>query len=102
MAHANDGSRGAAQVLLPALFTNAGWVLLGNRFGLTQRQLQAARLICRGCTNPEIATALRVSEGTVRLHTDGLFKAMNVRNRVGVVVRLVLADRVLAKGGKRS
>jgi DNA-binding NarL/FixJ family response regulator len=88
-------------VELPELFTSARWNELAKYFGLTERQRQVARLICCGCTNAGIAGQLRVSEGTVRLHADALFKALEVRSRIGVVVRLVLVDRTLRNVKKR-
>lgn len=80
---------------LPELFSARRWAQIGKKLGLTERQLEVARLICCGRTNAEIARNLEISERTVRLHTDRLFKRLGVRSRVGVVVRLVLTDRRL-------
>lgn len=85
---------------LPDLFPAARWRVLGERLCLTPRQLEVARLICHSRTNPEIAKDLGVSESTARLHADRLFKALGVGSRVGVVVRLVLADRRLPRARK--
>lgn len=79
--------------LLPELFPARRWRELGSACGLTNRQREVARLICRGMTNAEIARALGRSEAVVRQHSDGLYKKLGVGNRVGVVVKIVLADR---------
>jgi len=79
--------------LLPDLFSEAEWLGLRNHFRLSERQLQVARWICRGCTNDAIAARLRLSEGTVRVYTDGLYKRMGVQSRLGLLVRIVEATR---------
>ena len=79
--------------LLPELFTATRWRKLAERLGLSPRQREVARLICRGCGNKEIACRLGISPDTVRMHLRGLFERLQVHERVGVVVRLVLADR---------
>jgi len=89
---ASDGEAEGGKVL-PELFPAQRWRELAVALGLTKRQAQVARLICRGLGNKEIAQQLGRSESVVRQHSDGLFKRLRVGNRVGVVVRLVLADR---------
>ena len=84
---------GIPQDDLPELFGEAKWRQLADRLDLTPRQLAAARLVCRGCTTQQIAVRIGISPDTVRLHLRKLFTRLNVHDRVGVVVRLVLADR---------
>jgi len=86
--------------LLPDLFSEAEWHGLRSHFRLSERQGQVARWICRGCTNEAIATRLRLSEGTVRMHTDGLYKRVGVQSRLGLLVRLVEAAQRL--GGEHQ
>lgn len=78
---------------LPELFSPRKWQVVARKLGLTPRQSDVARLICRAMTASEIAAELGVSESVVRLHTDVLFKRLNVKRRVGAVVRIVLAGR---------
>lgn len=86
---------GMLDVTLPDLFTMAEWRVLARQLGLTIRQAQVARLICRGLSNPEIAHALSISRDTVRLHRRCLFRRLKITDRVGLPVRLVLAAREL-------
>ncbi|MBN2562905.1 MAG: helix-turn-helix transcriptional regulator [Phycisphaerae bacterium] len=83
---------------LPELFSDAKWRQLADRLDLTPRQLAAARLVCRGCTTQQIAARIGISPDTARLHLRKLFARLDVHDRVGVVVLLVLADRKI--GGK--
>ena len=78
---------------LPRLFTSAQWRRLAVKFGLTRRQQQVARLICQGHQQGQIAALLEVSPNTVRMHTRAIFAALQVHSRVGLTVRLVLAQR---------
>jgi hypothetical protein len=48
---------------------------------LTDRQKRILDLIAKGATNEEIAQALEVSLGTVRVETSRLFDRLGVRNR---------------------
>ncbi len=78
---------------LPDLFTAAQWQTLADHLGLSPRQRQVARHICRARSNDEIAAKLGISSHTVHMHMKCLFEKLDVRDRVGVVVRLVSADR---------
>ncbi len=83
----------ASQGDLPELFDEAKWRQLADQLDLTPRQLAAARLLCRGCTTQQIAARIGISLDTARLHLCNLFARLDVHDRVGVVVRLVLANR---------
>jgi DNA-binding NarL/FixJ family response regulator len=48
---------------------------------LTLRQLDVLRLIQHGKSNKEIARALNLVEGTVKLHCVAIFQRLNVTNR---------------------
>jgi len=82
---------------LPELFTAGEWKVLAAQVGLSSRQVQVARLICRGLQKEGIAKAIGVSEFTIRMHANALYKRLRVHDRVGVVVRLVLLDRTLGR-----
>jgi LuxR family maltose regulon positive regulatory protein len=52
---------------------------------LTERELQILRLLDKGLTNKEIARALVVTPGTVRVHTINLYRKLRVNNRRAAV-----------------
>ena len=62
---------------------------LSARFGLTERQIEVARLLAQGMSNAEIAEVLGLSTYTSRNHTEQvLFKlGASTRARVGAILR---------------
>ena len=50
---------------------------------LTPRQLDVLRLIRSGYSNKEIARLLQLSESTVKVHTNALYRALGVHSRSG-------------------
>jgi len=79
------------------MFSADEWRDLSKRMGLSPRQTQVARLICRGHRNHELAEAIGIKPDTVRMHRRELFKKLRITDRVGVPVRLILAWR---RGGE--
>ena len=95
-----DRDRADGDRRVPELFTKAEWAALAERFGLSPRQAQIARLICLAFSNLRIARELGLKRDTVRMHNKELFRKLGIRQRMGVPIRLVLACRKLA--GRRS
>jgi DNA-binding NarL/FixJ family response regulator len=54
--------------------------------GLTSRELEVLRLIARGRSNREIATALVISERTVARHVQNIFAKLRVSSRASASV----------------
>ncbi|WP_298960268.1 response regulator transcription factor [uncultured Methylobacterium sp.] len=52
-----------------------------GRLKLTPRQCEILPLLAQGMSNKEIALHLHIAEGTAKLHTAALLKAMRARNR---------------------
>jgi len=53
---------------------------------LTPRQVDVLKLLVDGKSTKEIAKALGLSEGTIKIHLKALFKSLNVRNRAAAAV----------------
>lgn len=56
--------------------------------GLTERELDLARLVARGLTNAEVAAALVISLSTVKTHLTNIQQRLGVRNRVEIAATL--------------
>lgn len=61
---------------------------LGANFHLSRREIDVAELICKGCTNSEIADQLHVSVATVKSHVLNVFEKIGVANRASLVAML--------------
>jgi two-component system, NarL family, response regulator LiaR len=53
---------------------------------LTAREHEVLQLIAKGCSNPEIATALYLSPNTVKTHVRGILNKLGVNHRLQAVV----------------
>jgi len=75
-------SEGVAQVpQRPRASTRA------NPSGLTNRQLDVAKLVARGFTNAEIASRLFISPKTADHHVSAVLTKLGLANRRAVVLR---------------
>lgn len=65
-----------------------------ERFGLTRKEIDVARLLAEGRTNAGITAALCISEHTARHHTEHVFRKLGVSSRAEVGPKL----RALRRG----
>jgi DNA-binding NarL/FixJ family response regulator len=91
----------AAQVTAPSarsIVVDALSLPEGTR--LSQRQAAVLQLLARGLSNKAIARELGLSEATVKVHNNALFKALKVTNRASAVAR-VLSDQWRERGDRK-
>ena len=51
---------------------------------LSRRELEIARMVATGLTNKEIAKALSITEGTVKVHLHKIYLKLNIGNRISL------------------
>jgi DNA-binding NarL/FixJ family response regulator len=78
--------------LRPLLATHTGYVAASTNiepkeFRLTQRQLEVLDLIAQGHPNKVIADYLDISEQTVKIHINQIFKELRVFNRTQALIK---------------
>ena len=56
-----------------------------NEYGLTPRQMEVLKNISRGLSNKEIAAAVNLAEGTVKIHVAAIFQTLRVGSRMEAV-----------------
>lgn len=56
-----------------------------NEFGLTMRQMEVLQQLATGLTNKDIALAIGLAEGTVKIHVAAIFQALRVNKRIEAV-----------------
>lgn len=61
---------------------------LKNRFGLTPREAQVARLIAEGRSNDDVASVLGISPHTGLRHTESIFRKLDIVSRRQVRKRI--------------
>jgi DNA-binding NarL/FixJ family response regulator len=59
----------------------------GASLGLSEREAEVLRHLARGASNKEIATALRIAEGTVKNHLTSVFEKLGVDDRLQAAMR---------------
>jgi Response regulator containing a CheY-like receiver domain and an HTH DNA-binding domain len=67
-------------------------VARAKKLGLTERELELARLLASGAANKEMAAALGLSPNTVRNHVHNIYEKTGSHNRVELVRALCGAD----------
>ena len=60
-----------------------------DRTDLTVRQREVLTHLAAGLSNKEIARALKIAEGTVKVHITAAFRTLHVHNRVGAAAALL-------------
>ena len=68
------------------LVSNAEPPLRRPRSALTAREQEVMELIERGCKNKEIAQALGIRIGTVKIHLKHIFEKTGIRGRYGLAI----------------
>src|SRR3989338_1759004 len=56
-----------------------------NEYGLTQRQMQGLTHLAAGVANKEIAEAIHLAEGTIKIHVAAVYQTLRVNNRMEAV-----------------
>ena len=69
-----------------------------NSYNLTPREMDILRHIGRGQSNKEIASALGIVEGTVKLHVRAVLKKLGVQSRVQAAV-LAVSENLCEESG---
>jgi DNA-binding NarL/FixJ family response regulator len=75
-----SGDRPAPELAQPRTF---------NEAKLSARQREVLDLLAGGKSNKQIAWALGISEGTVKVHVNAAFRALGVHNRVNATTALL-------------
>jgi DNA-binding CsgD family transcriptional regulator len=89
IAHASPlaGSGQAALVLEPAKASEIAPIVI-EAYGLTPREVEVTRLIARGLSTDETASALFLSRHTIRDHLKAIFEKVGVSSRGELTSRL--------------
>ena len=71
------------------LLNDKHWSYLRRRYHMSPRELQVARLVCRGLNNDEIAEVLEIRQGTVKTHLRNIYRRVRTRSKIALLLTLV-------------
>ena len=71
------------------------WLYVQKQYNLTPRECEIAKLICRGLRNGSIAEHLNIKPGTVKTHTQNIYRKVHVKNKISMLLRFLVASREL-------
>ena len=80
------------------LLSPGEWESVACTGKLTSREASVCQLLFEGLTRPEIASHLGIKPRTVRQHLETIHQKLHVKNRVGVVLRIVQIRDWLRQG----
>jgi len=72
------------------------WGYLSKCWHLTPREVQVAKLVCKGLDNEQIGQKLNIEYNTVRAHLGNMFRKVGVRGKATLILKFVA---VLQKAG---
>ena len=82
------------------LLDDKDWLYVQRRYQLTDRELQVAKLVCRGFNNKDITVELQITSGTVKTHIRNIYRRARVKNKICMVLKFVdIATRVVTNPG---
>ncbi len=71
------------------VFTAKKWEYLRRCWHLTPREVEVAKLVCRGFDNNRISEKLGVEYNTVRAHLGNIFRKAGVKGKAGLILEFV-------------
>ena len=71
------------------LLNSRQWGYLQRRYKITPRELEIAKLVCRGLSNEQIAGRLKIRIGTVKVHMRNIYRKTWVENKILMLLRFI-------------
>lgn len=71
------------------LLTTQQWATLCKRYRMTDREMEVAKLICRGLSNDHIAERLKIKQGTVKTHVRNIYRKTWVNNKIAMLLKFL-------------
>ena len=71
------------------LLDDKHWSYIQRRYHISPRELEVAKLVCRGLSNKEMAEILKVKQGTIKTHMKNIYRRIHVKNKVALLLRFM-------------
>jgi DNA-binding NarL/FixJ family response regulator len=72
-----------------SLLDDKQWRYLQKRYHISPRELEVAKLVCKGFVNGNIAKKLKVRPGTVKSHLKSIFGKTRAKNKITLLLRFM-------------
>lgn len=92
-----DITTAKAGVLNFVLFDEKQWAYLQRRYGLTLRERQVIKRVCKGYRNREIAKDINIALSTVKTHIRNIYRKTQTRSKIAVLLRFLYDIKFLEK-----
>ncbi len=71
------------------LFDEERWAYIQKRYHMSPRELQVAKLVCRGYSNGDIAGELKIKNGTAKTHLRNIYRRIRVKNKIAMLLKVI-------------
>lgn len=72
-----------------SLLDDRQWRYIQRRYHISPRELEVAKLVCKGFVNGNIAKKLKVKPGTVKSHLKSIFGKTRAKNKITLLLRFM-------------
>ena len=97
---AANGRRHRGTGRVDCLLPEATWHAFAFQFDLTERELEVARGLFAGVTEPELADDLGISRHTTHTYVSRIYRKAQVRNRAELLLQVFIQH--LGRGSERN
>ena len=81
----------------PGLLNDEQWRIVREKYRMTPREIEIAKLICRGLSNEDIANVVQIRYGTVKTHIRNIYRRVHVKSKVAMLLRFIDDSRGAAR-----
>jgi DNA-binding CsgD family transcriptional regulator len=65
------------------------WGYVQKRYHMSPRELQVAKLVCRGFCNGDVAKELGIRGGTAKTHLRNIYRKIRAKNKIAMLLKIV-------------
>jgi len=65
------------------------WAYVQKCNRMSPRELQVAKLVCRGFSNGDIAGELKIKDGTAKTHLRNIYRRIRVKNKIAMLLKFI-------------
>jgi DNA-binding CsgD family transcriptional regulator len=71
------------------VFETKKWEYLRKCWHLTPREVEIAKLVCKGLDNNKVSKKLNIEYNTVRAHLGNIVRKVGVKGKTGMILEFV-------------